>query len=97
MGEVGLTLLLAERWIRVICKQRASICFEFISEAAMEASNAASVNRRAFLSNPIFERSDRCTEENEIFWRVRETKDTKGFADSTYELLGTAKNALQRI
>jgi hypothetical protein len=73
------------------------MCFEFISEAAMEASNAASLNRRAFLSNPMLERSDRCTEVNEIFWQVCETKDTKGFADSTYELLGTAKNALQRI
>jgi hypothetical protein len=45
----------------------------------------------------MLEGSDRCTEENENFWRVRDAKDTKGFADSTHELLGTVKNTLQRI
>ena len=64
------TLLLTKRPIRVICKQRASMCFDLISEAVVQASSSVSLNQKNFLSNPMFERSDRCTEENESFWRV---------------------------
>ena len=65
--QFRLTLLLVERWIRFICRQRASMCFDSISEAAIRASSAASLIRNSFRSIPMSERWDSCIEENEIF------------------------------
>ena len=65
------------------------MCFESISEAA--GHSVVGPERLA----PIPCLRNRRRKKN--FWRVRETRDTKGFADSAQELLGTAKNTLQRF